>query len=94
METQARWIICPCCQGEGARNMMGLVHRDDWEGEDWEQYLGGGYDSTCRDCQGSGKMLSEDEPTIMRTGSDGQAVCYRDADEASEHRLRMAEGWV
>jgi hypothetical protein len=35
-----------------------------------------------------------DPEPIVRFGSDGQRVEYADADDASEHLLRMAEGLV
>lgn len=34
----------------------------------------------------------ERKESLVRFGSDGQRVQYRDADEASEHFLRMQEG--
>ena len=37
--------------------------------------------------------VEREEPEFVRFGSEGQRVEYEDADDASEHMLRMAEGW-
>lgn len=93
MAEDRKWVICPCCEGEGKRDTLGVVNPDDFDAEEWEEYKAGGYRSSCAECKGSGKMLAgEAAGLIRRTGSSGQAVYYRDADDASEHMLRMAEG--
>lgn len=94
MSAARRWIICPCCGGEGKRDALGVVRREDFGDDDWQDYLDGAYNTACAECNGTGKMLAEDEPKHVRTGSDGQNVYYHDADDASEHMLRMAEGWA
>lgn len=86
------WVICPCCQGEGKSDSLGVVDREDFSDADFESYLDGGYDTICERCGGTGKVIAHEEP-IVRAGSDGQNVYYADADDASEHLLRMAEGW-
>lgn len=93
----AKWIICPHCDGDGRVDSLGVVNRDDFDDGEFEQYLDGEFDTGCAVCGGSGKVREDHEatngPVIVRTGSTGQRVVYRDADDASEHMLRMAEGW-
>jgi hypothetical protein len=93
MSENRKWVICPCCQGECVRDTLGVVNRDDFDPDEWAEYKAGGYQSTCTECGGSGKMLAgEADGLIRRSGSTGQNVYYRDEDDASEHMLRMAEG--
>lgn len=91
----APFIICPVCKGEEKVDTMGVVKPGDFDEITWERYLAGEYDSTCTYCHGKGKVRDEPErqAPIYRTGSDGQNVVYDDADDASEHWLRMAEGY-
>ncbi|MEY2152345.1 hypothetical protein AB7849_15675 [Rhodanobacter sp. 115] len=92
---QGKWVICPCCKGEGKRDMQGVVDRDDFDDEEWAEYLDGSYDTPCSDCGGSGKMLATTaDRLIRRTGTGGHSVFYKDADDASEHLLRMVDGMV
>lgn len=87
------WMICPHCRGEGQTSAhLGEVDPDDFDADDFQDYLAGGYDAPCGACGGSGKVREADQP-LVRTGTDGQPVFYQDADDASEHGLRMAEGW-
>lgn len=55
------WIICPDCSGEGkhSRHLGSFTSEDierDWDPDDWEDYLQGGYDRQCDVCRGSGKV--------------------------------------
>lgn len=53
-------VICPSCQGRGsyvnpaidAHGITGEEWDRDWDDEDRERYLSGGYDVTCDDCHG------------------------------------------
>lgn len=91
-----KWIICPQCDGDGRVDSLGVVNRDDFDDEEFERYLDGDFDTRCSVCSGAGKVREDfrqsDGPVILRNGSTGQRVVYRDADDASEHLLRMAEG--
>jgi len=90
---KAPYIICPVCNGEERVDVIGVVDRNSFDADDWEFYLEGGYDAPCTYCNSTGKVRDEPErQPIYRTGSDGQRVVYDDPDDASEHRLRMAEG--
>jgi hypothetical protein len=95
--SRGRWEICSCCQGEGTVDVLGVVSPDDFAGGDgddtWELYKAGAYDAPCAPCLGSGKVLAGSPAPVVRFGRDGQKVVYEDADDASEHSLRMAEGW-
>lgn len=89
-----RWSICAHCGGEGRTSAhLGEVNPDDFDDEGWQGYVDGAHDRACVPCKGSGKVLTDAPEPIVRHGSNGQPVFYTDADDASEHRLRMAEGW-
>lgn len=93
-QPQAPWVICEVCHGDGKVDQLGVVRRSDFDDEDWDHYLQGGHDVPCMACAGTGKVRADAPEPIRRTGSDGQNVFYADADDASEHLLRMAEGWA
>jgi hypothetical protein len=86
------WVICPTCEGDGRVDQLGVIVRDDFADEEWQDYLDGRYDEPCGLCEGSGKVRADAIQPIRRTGSAGQNVFYRDAADASEHLLRMMEG--
>lgn len=89
---RAPWVICASCQGDGQTSAhLGEVHRDEWDADEFQDYLEGAYDAPCGACAGTGKVRADAVP-LVRSGRDGQPVFYADADDASEHLLRMAEG--
>jgi hypothetical protein len=92
--TKAPWIICPQCKGDGTIEGLGQVTRAQFSDDEWGDYLDGGCDIGCRMCAGQGKVREGQPECIVRFGSHGQKVQYDDADDASEHLLRMAEGWA
>lgn len=65
----AVWKICSTCEGHGSHSRdFGAITSDEWNGPDWddesrETYLSGGYDKSCEDCKGSGKVMIPDEST-------------------------------
>jgi len=91
MAAKSPWMICPHCDGDGHHSRrLGEINREEWDEEDFERYLEGAYDAQCEVCRGAGKVREDefdDRPLIVRDG-----VVYRDADDASEHWLRMAGG--
>lgn len=91
---KAPWVICATCHGDSKVDRLGVVARSDFDDDEWDHYLEGGHDVHCMGCAGTGKVRAGTLAPIRRTGSDGQNVFYRDADDASEHMLRMAEGWA
>lgn len=97
MTSKAPWIICPLCKGdEHSSAHLGIVNQEDWNEEDFEAYLEGKYDQPCEVCKGTGKVREDyeqkDGPVITRSGRNGERYVYRDADDASEHWLRMVGG--
>lgn len=67
----SRWVLCDRCRGEGVHDCFpGGITSSEWEHE-WdfderERYLDGGYDTTCEECHGEGKVRVLDEDTIER----------------------------
>lgn len=62
----AHWAICHTCQGEGKHSLrIGIITQDEWsqewDYEEQEAYLSGAYDSTCDDCDGTGKIREINE---------------------------------
>jgi len=62
----AKWVICPCCEGSGqvenAAFSSGFTSSE-WADEDddfKENYLSGGYDVACRECDATGKVAAPD----------------------------------
>lgn len=93
MNARRKWVICPACGGEGEVDALGVVNRDDFTEEEWQDYRAGALDCPCTVCNGRGSVADFDPGAlVVRSGSDGQNVFYADADDASEHFLRMAEG--
>ena len=60
-----KFAICDECDGHGKHvnpsiDAGGLAQWDmsDWDDYDREMYFGGGYDITCTECEGSGKVIA------------------------------------
>lgn len=90
----APWVICTVCSGDGKVDNLGPVDRSGFDEDEWRMYLDGGHQVTCPMCVGRGSIREDVGPLLERSGTDGQRVFYVDAAEASEHFLRMAEGWA
>lgn len=58
-----KWEICRNCEGDGKHSRhLGVItgsDRDDWSDEEFDDYMGGGYDTQCSVCAGSGKVSSD-----------------------------------
>ena len=59
----ARWDSCSLCSGKGKHSLAVDGHgitaeewEQDWDYEDREMYLSGGYDSQCEECDGTGAV--------------------------------------
>jgi DnaJ-class molecular chaperone len=51
------WIICPTCMGEGKSSRhLGVIDCDEWDADEFADYLEGAYDQTCTTCNGTGKV--------------------------------------
>ena len=59
----SNWHICPTCEGEGKHSLaVGVItssDRDEWDDEDFDQYMEGAYDRRCETCRGSGKVTAD-----------------------------------
>jgi hypothetical protein len=91
------WEICGTCRGEGRSSAyLGAITQDEWA-EDWdyeeqERYMAGGYDRTCDECGGAGKVKVVDEERFQRTHSTEYAKWQTDREEeAAYHRMCEAE---
>ena len=82
-----KWMICPVCEGEGSHvnpsiDAHGISPEEFHQDPDFaEAYFSGAYDVSCKNCRGSGKVLTAKQ-------------AERDAaweDELSDRHQRMAE---
>lgn len=89
------WAICGCCEGEGKSSLyLGAITESDrgpggsWEDHDeFAEYMRGGYDRTCGECRGSGKVRVVDHEKL----TDAEAEALRDEVEAErEYRAAVA----
>lgn len=59
------WQICHECHGEGKHshaidgNGITSSEWEEWDYEEQETYMSGGYDRTCEVCHGEGKVLED-----------------------------------
>jgi hypothetical protein len=64
------WEICDMCHGDGSHSRnLGVIDRDEWDPDDFDDYMSGRYDSPCVPCNGSGKVRRFDidsAPTEIR----------------------------
>src|SRR3954470_11668333 len=68
----SRWEICDTCIGEGKHSRGvegdggGITSSEwaEWDAEERDTYVSGGYDRRCDDCQGSGKIKVVDEDQL------------------------------
>lgn len=68
VKAPARWEICERCSGEGhhsnpAIDGNGITQSEwaEWDPEERESYMSGGYDVPCEECGGPGKVLVVDQ---------------------------------
>lgn len=89
------WAICGCCEGEGKSSLyLGAITQSDREpGGSWEdpdefaEYMRGGYDRTCDECGGSGKVQVVDRKKL----TDAEAEALHEEDEAErEYQAEVA----
>jgi len=74
-----RWEICLNCDGEGCHaKKLGIINLEDWDDDSLENYMNGAYDSACEVCNGSGKVLAENNKPIRYYSSDEEYFRNRD----------------
>jgi DnaJ-class molecular chaperone len=80
----SKWTICPTCDGDGSHSRrLGVVNPQEWDPEEFEQYMEGGYDEPCGTCGGSGKISREQRRAAMERHE--RQLCYeRGVNEAGE----------
>ena len=93
----AKWEICGNCHGEGKHSHAvdgnGITSSEwaEWDDEERETYMSGGYDKTCEECSGSGKVRVLDEGActpeqLELYEKDARAKWEADAADRSEAR--------
>ena len=57
-----KWEICCNCDGNGKHSKhLGVItssDREEWDDEEFDQYMEGAYDTPCSVCRGTGKVLA------------------------------------
>jgi RecJ-like exonuclease len=98
VEVPSRWEICHRCDGEGKHvnpniDGNGITSSEwaEWDDESRETYMSGGYDVTCEECGGSGKVRAADvdkmTPEVREAWeSHERAVAECDAETRAERR--------
>jgi len=85
----SKWAICSICDGEGSHvnpsidcNGITQSEWEEWDYEDREMYMSGGYDQSCESCNGSGKVR------VYAEANEGSFLewCYEKHSEACADR--------
>jgi predicted methyltransferase len=90
------WAICCTCRGNGRHSIgMGSFTSSELaeQGQDWvEDYMAGRFDSSCEDCEGTGKVLEVDRdrcrPDLLEAW-DQEAEEEAEFQSICEHERRM-----
>lgn len=94
----ALWEICDECGGEGKHSHAvdgdGLTQSDlaEWDPDEIDTYMSGGYDQTCEICNGSGKVKLVDL-NLLKTKNPDLAAKWlaQTKEELEDLRIRAAE---
>jgi uncharacterized Fe-S cluster protein YjdI len=75
----SKWELCCNCDGEGKHsNALGVIDTQEWDGDDLDLYMNGGYDATCEFCRGTGKVLEGNNRPHIEYASEHEFYCKRD----------------
>jgi len=106
MELPAHWEICHRCRGEGSHTNPSIdghgISAEEWNGPDWDEdeketYLSGGYDVACEAGCIGGKVLVVDEEQCKLEPLKSLLEAYytqendRARDEAADRRTHYME---
>ncbi len=96
VEAPARWEICSRCEGEGHHsnpaidgNGITSSEWDEWDEEDRATYMSGGYDITCENCSGHGKVLVVDGEAFLAKNPEAFARWVKREDDRAEHQREI-----
>lgn len=68
------WVICDSCNGHGthSRHLGVISHEtlDEWEDDQWSDYVSGRYDKQCFLCDGAGKVKEIDSESLNDSAKD------------------------
>jgi len=92
----AKWIICGTCNGDGAHSRhLGAItaseRERDWSADEWEDYIAGGYDRECEDCNGTGKIKVPAKPNEEPAKSWLELEADREAERRADLRTLYME---
>jgi len=102
IETALPWVweICGGCNGNGKHDHPAFgngITADEWNGPDWDDdsrqtYRSGGYDVSCGECDGTGKVMVVDEdacdPDLLDAyRDDREAAAECDAESRMERMM-------
>lgn len=93
VDLPASWHICDNCHGDGKSSAyLGSFTMEQMnEDPDFaDEYMNGGYDKTCTNCGGSGKVLIVDREAKM-TAEQTAALADIDTNEQAKADLRRDE---
>jgi hypothetical protein len=99
----AMWEICRTCHGKGKHSLaLGAITQEDrdrdWSPDEWEDYMAGGYDQTCRSCDGTGKVLVANwsaidaDPSLKDDAKAYREILKDDAEYRAMCRLERESG--
>ncbi len=64
-EPRTSWAICHVCRGEGGHSRrLGVVDPNEWDPDEWDDYMSGYYNARCERCDGAGKYREIDEGAL------------------------------
>ncbi len=94
IQLPAKWEICPVCEGEGKES----AYLGSWTGSEWaeedpdfqEDYMRGGYDRRCEQCNGSGKIKDIDWDSIEANNPELYAELTEQEDARASYEYEVA----
>lgn len=97
IEAPALWEICSRCDGEGHHSNPsidgnGITSSEwaEWDPEERETYMSGGYDVSCDECKTAGKILVVDSAAFERKNPWAYALWEKSEYEDEEYE-KMAD---
>lgn len=82
-------ILCDYCAGEGSHALGGEAIHDwnEWDPDERDFYMSGGYDSTCEMCKGTGRLRI----AVGRTEAAQKFLDEQEAYDRESYAIQAAE---